>query len=187
MDVDGPVVICAGPGAMVDEDGVASPAESGAEPTVDTEGWSDDDRRAEADSRSDNEAGPRRVEDNGGAIDRNVYVSGINGLNFNVATVVDDVVVGCGGEIAVVVGGLALALDGVHNVISLNEDGVAEVAGPLWVARHHIEDGGKGQEGEDAGVPGELVSLNGLSKRVSGQVRVLLGPGCGVRDLLPKG
>ena len=59
MRVDGAVVIGARPGAMVDEDGVASPAESGAEPTVDAEGWGDDDRWAETDSRGDDEAGAR--------------------------------------------------------------------------------------------------------------------------------
>ena len=63
MDVDGSVVIGTCPGAMVDEDGVAAPAESGAVPTVDTEGRTDDDGWAETDSRGDHEAGARCIED----------------------------------------------------------------------------------------------------------------------------
>ncbi len=94
MYVDRPVVIGACPGAMVDEDCVASPAESGAKPTVDTEGWSDDDRRAEADSGGNNEAGTRRVEDNRRIVNRDVVVGRVNGLDLDGSAVVDDVVVG---------------------------------------------------------------------------------------------
>jgi hypothetical protein len=82
---------------------------------------------------------------------------------------------------------LTLALYGVHDVVALNEDGVAEVAGPLGVAGHHVEDRGKGQEGQEARIPGEIVSLDGLCEGVSGQVGVLLGPGGGVGDFLPEG
>ena len=84
-------------------------------------------------------------------------------------------------------GGLALALDCVHDVVALDEDCVAESAGPLRIARHHVEDGGKGQEGEEAGVPGEVVGLDGLGEGVAGEVGVLLGPGGGVGNLLPEG
>src|SRR5271168_2687678 len=94
VDVDGAVVIGACPGAMVDEDGVAAPAETGAVPTVDTEGWSDDDRRAEADSGGDDESGTRCVEDDGGVVDGNVVVGGIHRLDFDVSAVVGYVVVG---------------------------------------------------------------------------------------------
>jgi len=93
MRVDGAVVIGARPGAMIDEDGVASPAESGAEPAVDTEGWGDDDRWAEADSGGDDEAGAGGIEDDSRAIDGNVYVSGVDGLDLDVAAVVGHVVV----------------------------------------------------------------------------------------------
>lgn len=187
VNVDGAVVVGACPGAMVDEDGVATPAESGAEPTIDTEGRGDDDRRAKTDSGSDDESGTGGVEDDGGVVDRNVVVRGIDGLDLDVSAVDDYVVVGGGGEIAVVVRGLALPLDGVHDVVSLNEDSIAESAGPLLVARHHVEHGGKGQEGEHAGVPGKIVSLDGLREGVASEVAVLLGPGGGVWDLLPEG
>ena len=93
MGVDGAVVISARPGAMVDEDGMASPAEARAVPTVDTEGWSDDDRWAEADSGGDDEAGAGCIEDDSRTIDGNVYVSGVDGLNLDVAAVVGYVVV----------------------------------------------------------------------------------------------
>ena len=93
MFVDGAVVIGARPGAMVDEDGVASPAESGAVPTIDTEGWGDDDRRAEADSGGDDEAWAGCIEDDRRAIDGNVYVSGVDGLDLDVSVVVGYVVV----------------------------------------------------------------------------------------------
>ena len=187
VNIDSAVVVGACPGAMVDQDGVATPAESGTEPTVDAEGWSDDDRRAKADSGSDDESGTRCVEDDGGVVDRNVVVRGIDGLDLDVSAVVDYVVVGGGGEIAVIVRGLALTLDGVHDVVSLNEDGVAESARPLRIARHHVEHGGKGQEGEHAGIPGKVVGLDGLREGVACQVGVLLGPGSGVWDLLPEG
>ena len=126
MHVDGAVVIGACTGAMIDEDGVASPAEAGAVPTVDSEGWGDDDGWAEAYSGGDHESGSRCVEDDRGVVDGNVVVGGIDGLDFDVSAVVDYVVVGGGGKIAVVVGGLALALYGVHDVVALNKDGVAE-------------------------------------------------------------
>src|SRR5580704_19061817 len=138
VDVDGAVVIGAGPGAMVDEDGVAAPAEACAVPAVDSEGWTDDDRRAEADSGGDDESWARCVEDYCGIVDGDVVVGGVDGLDFDGSAVVDHVVVGGGGEIAVVVGGLTLALYGVHDVVALNENGVAERAGPLWIASHHV-------------------------------------------------
>src|ERR1700729_2789258 len=93
MGVDGAVVISACPRAMVDEDGVASPAEARAVPTVDTEGRGDNDRWAETDSRGDDEAGARRIEDDCRAINGNVYVSGVDGLDFDVSVVVGYVVV----------------------------------------------------------------------------------------------
>ncbi len=186
MDVDGAVVIGACPGAMVDEDGMASPAESGAVPTVDTEGRSDYDCRTEADSGGDDESGTRCIEDNCRAVDGDVYVSGIDRLDLDVSAVVGYVVVWGRCEIAVVVGGLTLTLDGVHDIVALNENGVAESAGPLGVAGHHVENGGEGEEGEDAGVPREIVGLDGLGEGVAGEVGVLLGPGGGVGNLLPK-
>ena len=186
VDVDGAVVIGAGPGAMVDEDGVAAPAEARAVPTIDSEGRTDDDRWAETDSCGDDEAGGRCVEDDCGIVDGNVVVGRIDGLDFYRSAVVDYVVVGRGGEVAVVVRGLALTLNGVHDVVSLNENGVAERAGPGGVTGHHVEDGGKGQQGEDAGVPGEIVGLDGLGERVAGEVGVVLGPGGCVGNLLPE-
>jgi len=187
VDVDGAVVIGAGPRAMVDEDGVAAPTEACAVPAVDSEGWADDDGWAEADSSGDDESGARCVEDYCGIVDGDVVVGGVDGLDFDGSAVVDYVVVGGGGEIAVVVGGLTLTLDCVHDVVTLNEDSVAEVAGPLWVAGHHVENRGKGQEGEDAGVPGKVVGLDGLCEGVSRQIGVLLGPVGGVGDFLPEG
>jgi hypothetical protein len=187
VDVDGAVVIGASPGAMVDEDGVAAPAEARAVPAVDSEGRTDDDGWAETDSRGDHEAGGRCVEDDCGIVDGNVVVGRIDGLDFDGSAVVHYVVVGRVGEIAVVVRGLTLTLNGVHDVVSLNENGVTERAGPWGIAGHHVEDGGKGEKGEDAGVPGEIVGLDSLGKRVAGEVGVVLGPGGCIGDLLPEG
>ena len=120
MNVDATVVVGADPCVVVDEDGVASPAEACAVPAVSSaKGGANDDCRAEADSCADDEAGTRAVEDDCGTIEGDVVVVGVDGLDFQVAAVVDYVVVGVGGEVAVVVGETALALDGVHDVGAL--------------------------------------------------------------------
>ena len=80
-----------------------------------------------------------------------------------------------------------LALHGVHYVRALNENGVAESVIPLGIARHHVENRGEGQESEDAGVPGKIVSLHGLGEGVPIEVAVLLGPGGGVGNLIGEG
>ena len=187
VDVDVAVVVGAAPGAVVDEDCVATPAEAGSSPSEDAKGRADDDAGAKTDSGGDDEAGTRRVEDDGGTVDGHVEVGRVDGLNFEVAAVVTYVVVGVGVEVAIVVGGVALALDGVHNISALDEDRIAERARPLAVFSHRIEYGGKGQEGQNAGVPGKVVGLDGLGEGVAGEIRVLLGPGGGVGDLVPEG
>lgn len=187
VNVDVAVVVGAGPGVVVDDDGVTSPAEACTVPAVDSESRADGDGGAEADSCADDESGARAVEDDCGAVDGYVEVGGVDGLDLEVAAVVGDGVVGVGNQVAVVVGEAALALDSVHHVRALAEDGVAEGTGPLWVASHRVEDVREGQEGEDAGVPGEIVGLDGLGEGVAGHEAVLLGPGGGIGDLVPEG
>lgn len=187
VNVDAAVVVGAGPGVVVDEDGVASPAEACSVPAVDAEGRTDGNDGAETDPCADDESGAGAVEDDGRAVDGDVVVGGVDGLDLEVAAVVNDVVVGVGGEVAVVVGDAALALDGVHDVRALAEDGVAERAGPLGVAGHHVEDVREGEQGEDAGIPGEVIGLDGLGEGVASHEAMLLGPGGGVGDLVPKG
>jgi hypothetical protein len=187
VNVDVAVVVGAGPRMVVDEDGVTSPAKACTVPAVASEGGADGDDGAETDSCADDESGAGPVEDDRGTIDGDVVVGGVDGLDFNVATVVRNGVVGVGDEVAVVVGEAALALDGVHDVRALAEDGVAKGAGPLRVAGHHVKDVREGQEGEDARVPGEVVGLDGLGKGVAVHEAVLLGPGGGVGDLIPEG
>ena len=187
VNVDAAVVEGAAPGAVVDEDGVAAPTEACTVPAEDSEGGADGDGRAEADGGAADEAGSWGVKDDCGIVDGHVVVGRIDGLNLDVAIVVDDVVVGVGGEVAVVVCFLTLALDGVHDSITLAENRVAQGPGPLRVARHCVEHGGEGQECQDAGVPWEIVGLDGLGEGVAGEVAVLLGPGGGVWDLVPEG
>jgi hypothetical protein len=186
VDVDGAVVEGAAPRTMVDEDGVTAPTEASTIPTEDSKGGADGNGWSEADCGADNESTPRCEEDDRGAVDGNVVVGWVDGLNLNIAAVVDDVVVGARGEIAVVVCGSALTLDGVHDVGTLIEDCVAEGTGPLRIARHAIEHGGEGQQCQDAGIPGEAIGLNSLGERVAGEVGVLLRPRGGIGDLVPK-
>ena len=56
------------------------------------------------------------------------------------------------------VGTLAQPLHRVHHVGVLHQDGVAKLPGPVGVARHHVQHGGKWQKREYAGVPGQVVS-----------------------------
>ena len=156
MNVDATVVVGTSPGAVIDEDGVAAPAEACSIPAVYAEGRADGDGWAEADSGGDDESGTGGVEDHRRSVDGDVIVGGVDGLDFEIAAVVDYVVVGVGCKIAVVVREPPLTLDGVHDVASLNEDGVAETTCPLRIGGHHVQNGGKGQEGEDAGAQGRL-------------------------------
>ena len=187
VDVGGAVDVGAGPGAVVDEDGVGAPAEACTVPAVASEGGADDDGWAEADGSCYVEARAWGVEDYGWIVDGDVVVVRVVGLDLDVAAVVYDVGVGVGGEVAVVAGLAAHALDGVHDVLALIEDGVAELAGPVRVAGHGVEDGGEGQESEDAGIEGEVVGLNGLAEGVAGEVDVHAGPSGGVSDFVPVG
>lgn len=94
VDVDGAVVIGAAPGAVIDEDGVTSPTEACTVPTVDPKGRANGDRRAEANCCADDKSAAGWEEDDCGAVDGNVVVSRIDGLNLDVAAVVHYVVVG---------------------------------------------------------------------------------------------
>jgi hypothetical protein len=186
VNIDSAVGIGSGPGVVVDEDGVSSPAEACGVPAEAAERGSDGDDGAEADRCADDQAGTRSVEDDAGVIDGNVIGGRIDGLDFDVAAVVDDIIVCVGLEVAVAPGLLTEALDSIHDVGSLVEDGVAESAGPLGVVCHRVEDAGEGQEGENAGIPGEIVGLDGLGEGVAGEVIVQLCPGGGVGDLVPE-
>ena len=94
VDVDAAVVEGAAPWTMVDEDGVTAPTEASAAPTKDAEVWADDDSGAEADRSADNEARPRCEKDDCGIVNGNVVIGGVDGLNFDVAAVVYDCVIG---------------------------------------------------------------------------------------------
>jgi len=187
MDVYAAIIEGAAPRTMVDENGVASPAKACTAPAKDAKRRADDYGGPEADGSSDDEAGTWSVEDDRRIVDGDVVVGGVDGLDLEVAAIVDDVVVGVRGEVAIVVRGLALTLDGVHDVGALAEDGVAEGTGPLRIAGHHVEDGGEGEEREDAGIPGKVVCLDGLGERISREGCVLLSPGGGIGDLIPEG
>ncbi len=108
----------------------------------------------------------------------------MRGLNLEVSAVVDYVVVRIIGEVAVVLGLVAHALNGVHDVLALSENGVAQLAGPAWVLRHHVEDRREGQQRENAGVEVEIVSLDGRTERIAGNVGMLVGPVGGVGDFV---
>jgi len=97
VNVDPSVVVGATPGAMVDEDCVTAPTEACTAPTVDAEGRADDDGGAEADGSAYYKAWAGCVEDNCRIVDGNVIVGRVDGLDFDVAAVVDDRVVGGGG------------------------------------------------------------------------------------------
>jgi hypothetical protein len=97
VNVDVAVVVGAAPCVMVDHDGVGTPAKACTVPAVDAEGRAYGDGGAEAESCADDEAGAGAVEDDGGAVDGYVKVGWIDGLDLEVAAVVDDVVVGVGG------------------------------------------------------------------------------------------
>ena len=163
VNVGGAVDVGAGPVAMVDEDGVVAPAKACAKPAVASEGWTDNDGWAETDGSAGVVAGAGGVEDYGGVVDGDVVVVGVVGLDLDVAAVVYDVGVVVAGEVAVVAGLAAHALDGVHDVLALVEDGVAELASPVRVAGHGVEDGGEGQKREDAGIELQVVGLNCLA------------------------
>src|ERR1700722_3322479 len=101
MHVDAAVVVGAAPGLVVDHDGVSAPAEACAVPAEDAEGRADGDDGAEANGSADDEAWAWGVEDDCGVVDGNVVVGGVDGLDLDVAAVIDDVVVGVGREVAV--------------------------------------------------------------------------------------
>jgi hypothetical protein len=187
VNVGSAIVEGSAPGAMVEEDGVASPTEACSVPAEVAKRRAYGDDWTEADGASDEEARARRVEDDGGAVDGDVVEGWVDGLDLDGSVVFYDVVVGVGSEIAVVFCLLAHALDCVHDVGPLAEDGVAEIANPLRITGHGVEDGGEGQESENAGVPGQVVRLDGLSEGVAGEPGVLLGPGSGLGDLVGEG
>src|ERR1035441_900831 len=85
------------PGRVVDEERVRAPAEAGAEPAEASEGDAEGDRGTEADCSTDEEAGARRPEDDERIVDRDVKEVGVEGLDFDVSTLIDDIDVGGGG------------------------------------------------------------------------------------------
>src|ERR1039458_1826862 len=185
MDVGSMVDVGACPWAMVDEQGVVAPAEACAEPPEAPEGYAEGYGGTEADGATDEEAGSRRAKDDEGVVDGDIVEVRIIGLDFDVTALVDDVDIGVGGEIAVAVRLAAQALDGVHHVGALDENRVAELAGPVGIAGHHVEYGWEGPKREDAGVPREGGGGDGSTERIALQIAVRGGPGGGVRELIP--
>ena len=162
MDVCPAIDVGAGPGAVIDQDGMGAPAEAGSEPAEAAERWTNSYGWPEVNGASDVEAGTRWSEDDDGTIYGDVVEVGIVGLDLNVAAGVDYIDVGVGGEVAVVAGLAAETLNGVHDFLLLVQEGVAELAGPGWVAGHHVEDGGKGEKREDAGSQGRLSAVTAV-------------------------
>jgi len=63
-------------------------------------------------------------------------------------------------QIAVVPGPATHALNGVHNIGTLSENGVSKVVGPGRVGSHHVKHRGEWKERENAWIPGEMVILD---------------------------
>jgi hypothetical protein len=187
VNVGAAVVVGATPRAMVDEDCVGSPAEARTVPAINSEGRANGDDWAKAKCSSNVKTRTWCVEDDRRAIDGDVIICGVDGLNFEIAAVVGYVVVGVGGKVAVAASDATLALDGIHDVRALAENRVAEGTSKLRVAGHHVENRREGKESKDAGIPGKTVGLDRLGDGIASKGRVLLGPGGCVRDLVPVG
>jgi hypothetical protein len=67
----------------------------------------------------------------------------------------------------------------------LRQNGSAELLCPDGVPRHHVKHIRKRKQGQYAGVPRQIVFLNGPSQRVPGQIPVLISPRRSLGDLVP--
>jgi hypothetical protein len=124
---------------------VIAPAEVRVSPSPGTEVCADADAESETDRAANHEAGPRGEIDDARIVSGDDYKRWICGLNFDVARRAGDDDLSVGTEIAEIFGFLAHALDSVHHLGTLREDGVAEVIRPVGVGGHLVETDGRGR------------------------------------------
>jgi len=138
MTVDHTICPVAIPWAVVHYHDVRVPREVSRTPSLRTKEGPDANAVAERDCASNDEAGARWGKHGERIVSRDNDKRRIDGLNFNVrATRNDDLSVRT--QIAEVLGLLAHALNGVHHIGTLRENGIPEIAGPVHIGSHLIE------------------------------------------------
>ena len=108
----------------------------------------------------------------------------IGGLNGDGRVLVGDGLLRSGLEISRFLRAAAHDLNGVHHVGLLVVVGIAERGGPGKIFVHVAEDGRKGSERFNAGIPGFLV--DSLGQGVTFQIGMLLDPAISLDDLFGK-
>jgi len=134
------------PRAIVDDHNVIAPAQVRVSPSPGTEVCADGDAESQTDRAANHKAGPRGEIDDARIVSGDDYKRWIGGLNFDVTRRAGDDDLSVGTEIAEIFGFLAHALDGVHHLGTLREDGVAEVVRPVGIGGHLVEDRWEGEK-----------------------------------------
>src|ERR1700738_4249622 len=142
VHVHPPVLPSPIPGTAVHKENVLAPSNAGGSPAPGTKEPADADAESKADRAAHKEARARGREHDQGIIGWNHDEGWIGRLDTDVrATGHNDLAIGA--EVAEVASLLAHALDSVHDVRPLGENGVAKVCRPVHVRGHSIENRGK--------------------------------------------
>ena len=140
VNIDPSVDPIAFPWMAPDDNGVRWPEESGpCPPTPRSECGGDRDGGSKPDRSPYYEAGPRTSEDNQGVIVRDVEDGRVQGQDFYIAALVNDVYIAVGNQVTKVPRLKPHPLNGVHHIGALSKNCVAELLSPSGVATHHVE------------------------------------------------
>ncbi len=96
-------------------------------------------------------------------VDRHINHLRVSRNNFNVAAVINHLLLRRGLQVADVVSRRAQALDGIHHVRLLIEKGLSQLSRPIQIIIHPFQHIWVSGQRLDAGVPGLLVNLIGVA------------------------
>lgn len=103
------------------------------------------------------------VKDLGRHVARHINAIWIGRQDFDIAVIIDDLLLRGGLQVAQVIGGHAEALDGIHDVLLLILEGLAKLRGPIQVIVHPFQNIRIMRERNDALVEGLGVHLAGVA------------------------
>src|SRR5271170_3453857 len=158
-----------------------APAETSGAPSPGSEEAADADAETKTDRAANKEARTRRGVHDERVVGWDDDKGRTYRFNFNVrSTGHDDLLIGA--QVAVVTRLSAHALDGVHDILALRQNGVAQIVGPIQVRGHFAKYVRKRKQRLNARIPGKLVVRDGLREFLACEVVMLIGPASGIRN-----
>src|ERR1700719_1672168 len=142
VSVDSAINPGASPRSVIDKNSMPSPIKAGVTPSPGAKRDPQANAEAKADGTPYVKSGARGDENDCWVVSGHNYKSGVGGLNLDIRAAADDDAI-VAAQVTIVPGFFAHALHGVHNILTLGEECIAQIAGPVYVGSHGVEDRGE--------------------------------------------